>query len=104
MPSLDHDRNTIHTLLMTNTNPRCDAWLRAHGLTYADIKRERGKGIPRVTIDGECTLWTVHFMRWVQAQWRAWGTMLGFDGVRPHHNALANGHTEGDFDQWLADS
>ena len=89
-------------------NPRVLAWLAAVGLEPKDIARPSGADVPQVTIDGEKNLWTVHYTSWIWRQWREWAASLGFTrgsypcGSYPWEQALLAGHTQAEFDAYLA--
>lgn len=83
-------------------NPRVALWLRAHGMTEADIARDPEGDSRRVTV-GEHTLpWTILYGQWIRAQWRAWGQSFGFRGDNAHEDAERAGkNRNGEFDAWL---
>lgn len=83
-------------------NPRVVCFLAAHGLAPADIERVDADEVRCVLLDGAMLPWTIHFMAWNSAQWRAWAAELGFTrGSLPEREALLSGHTEDDYDEWL---
>lgn len=81
-------------------NPRVLVWLKVAGLTLADIERKRAGDVPIVKFEGAYCPWTIHYMCWIQNRWRTWAKSVGF---RDHWEALRSGHTDAEFDTWLAD-
>jgi hypothetical protein len=81
-------------------NPRVLLWLKATGLTAADIAPDAVTG-DTARLDG--MPWTIRFTQWCLSRWTEWAGTLGFtEGARPHDTALLSGHTSEEFDLWLA--
>lgn len=82
-------------------NSRVLHFLTAHRLPDSTLTRDEHGEVRRVPV-GKLTLpWTVHYMLWIQLQWRAWARTLGF---RDADAARRAGHTHEAFDAWLARS
>ncbi len=86
-------------------NTRVSKFLAAHDLTPDTVVRTIDGEIKRVTINGKTLMWTVHYVWWVEDTMNEWATGLGFkrnDGRRANENAFLSGHTQEEFDVWLA--
>lgn len=84
-------------------NPRVLAWLDAHGLPADAIARRCGDDVPRVSLNGDVNVWTVHYSKWIHERWQEWAATLGFYGDYAWRNALLAGNRDEAFDAWLQD-
>ncbi len=86
-------------------NPRFVCWVKSRGAQPSDFGRDEHGDV--TLLDG--APWTMHFMLWIQAQWREWAAELGFTqpgkgGRTAHEEAqlsmgIAEAHRH--FDAWL---
>ncbi len=86
-------------------NTRVAKFLAAHDLPSDTVGRTIDGEIKKVTINGKKLMWTVHYVWWVEDTMNEWSTGLGFtrnDGRRASENAFLSGHTQEEFDAWLA--
>jgi hypothetical protein len=91
----------IHTgkdVAKGSINPRVVLWLKYSDLTVESIEREKDADIPRVLREGVHLPWTIVFSQWIQKKWQEWGNSLGY---KDYGDALIDGHTDNEFDEWL---
>lgn len=79
-------------------NPRVLLWLQTLGISPEAIARKSGEDIPLVEVDGHKSMWTLLYMEWIQHKWHEWARSLGYKDYRV---ALADAHSDEEFDQWL---
>ncbi len=86
-------------------NPRVSNFLTAHGLPLDTVERDSEGEIKWIDLNGSKMEWTVHYSLWIDRMWRDWASELGFRseaGSRAHEHAFMAGHTNEEFDAWLA--
>lgn len=81
-------------------NPRFLIWCRAEGLSLSILVRQPPEWeMQRVRDRG----WTEAYSEWIIARWGERAAELGFSrGSTPWREALMAGHSEKNFDSWLA--